>query len=162
MFKSSVNFLNKSGQKLLSSKMSKVVKAIVTSPKIYKPVGPYSQAVVANNTLYVSGVLGCDVDTKLVAGGTGAQARKALENLRHVLEAGGSKMEAVVKTTILMANIEDFQEFNKVYAEFFPKNCPARAAYQVAKLPMNAAIEIEAIALVGDVVVEEFNANSHI
>ncbi|GBP80223.1 RutC family protein UK114 [Eumeta japonica] len=131
------------------SVMSKVVKTIVTSPHVYKPVGPYSQAVLAGKMLYVSGVLGLDEEARLVAGGAAAEARRALENLARVLEAGGSSLPAVVKTTVLLKDINTFPDVNKIYAEYFPKHCPARATYEVGKLPMDAAVEIEAIALSG-------------
>uniref|UniRef100_A0A2A4JF56 Uncharacterized protein n=1 Tax=Heliothis virescens TaxID=7102 RepID=A0A2A4JF56_HELVI len=133
----------------------KVTKTIVTSPHIYKPVGPYSQAILADKTLYVSGVLGLDPQAQLVSSDAEGQARQALSNLKHVLEAGGASLESVVKTTILLARMEDFQAVNQVYAEFFPKDFPARATYQVGKLPLDAAVEIEAIALSGDLVVAE-------
>ncbi|KAF9419024.1 hypothetical protein HW555_004351 [Spodoptera exigua] len=133
----------------------KVTKTIISTPDIYKPVGPYSQAILADKTLYVSGVLGMDPSAQLVSGGAEAQARQALENLRLVLEAGGASLESVVKTTIYLARMEDFQAINQVYGEFFPKDCPARATFQVGKLPMDAAVEIEAIALSGDLVIAE-------
>ncbi|XP_075979119.1 reactive intermediate imine deaminase A homolog UK114 [Anticarsia gemmatalis] len=133
----------------------KVTKTIVTSPDIYKPVGPYSQAILADKTLYVSGVLGMDPDAQLVCGGAEAQTKQALDNLRHVLEAGGASLESVVKTTILLARMDDFQVVNQVYAEYFTKDHPARATFQVAKLPRDAAVEIEAIALSGDLVIAE-------
>ncbi|XP_045767090.1 rutC family protein HP_0944-like [Maniola jurtina] len=134
---------------------NRVTKTIVTSPYIYKPVGPYSQAILANNTLYVSGVIGLDPQAQLVCGGAEAQTRQALDNLKQVLVAGGSSLEAVVKTTILLDSMDDFQVVNQVYAQYFPKDCPARATYQVGKLPLGAAVEIEAIALSGDLVVTE-------
>ncbi|KOB63624.1 Ubiquitin fusion degradation protein 1-like protein [Operophtera brumata] len=115
----------------------------------------FSQAILADKTLYVSGVLGLDAEAQLVCGGAEAQTKQALVNLRHVLEAGGASMESVVKTTILLGDMNDFQVVNQVYAEFFRKDYPARATYQVAKLPMGAAVEIEAIALSGDLVVAE-------
>lgn len=139
----------------MSKSIAKVAKTIITSPNVYKPVGPYSQAVLANNTLYVSGVLGATPDTKLVNGGAAAQTKQALENLKQILIAGGSSLAGVVKTTILLANLDDFADVNKVYAEYFPENAPARATYQVAKLPMNAAIEIEAVALSGDLEIKK-------
>ncbi|KAJ8713487.1 hypothetical protein PYW07_013857 [Mythimna separata] len=95
----------------------KVTKTIVKSPVIYKPVGPYSQAILADKTLYVSGVLGMDPQAQLVCGGAEAQARQALDNLCHVLQAGGASLESVVKTTILLARMEDFQAVNQVYTE---------------------------------------------
>ncbi|XP_013199177.1 rutC family protein C23G10.2 [Amyelois transitella] len=132
----------------------KVTKTIVSTIKTYRPVGPYSQAVLADRTLYVSGVLGLDTTSKLVQG-AGAQTRQALDNLRHILEAGGASLESCVKTTILLANLDDFAEVNKIYGEYFTKNYPARATYQVARLPLGAAIEIEAVALSGDLVINE-------
>ncbi|XP_050664566.1 2-iminobutanoate/2-iminopropanoate deaminase-like [Leptidea sinapis] len=133
----------------------KVTKTIVTSPEIYKPVGPYSQAILTGHTLYISGVLGLDQQAQLVCGGAEAEARQVLNNMKHVLEAGGSSLAAVVKTTILLRDMDDFQVVNQVYAEYFPRDCPARATYQVAKLPLGAAVEIEAIALSGDLVIAE-------
>ncbi|XP_052741778.1 2-iminobutanoate/2-iminopropanoate deaminase-like [Bicyclus anynana] len=134
---------------------NKVTKTIITSPYIYKPVGPYSQAIKADKTLYLSGVLGLDPEARLVTGGAEAQTRQALDNMKQVLYAGGSSLEAVVKTTVLLVNMDDFQVFNKVYAEYFSKDCPARSTYQVSKLPLGAAVEIEAVALCGDLVIEE-------
>ncbi|XP_026499212.1 2-iminobutanoate/2-iminopropanoate deaminase [Vanessa tameamea] len=133
----------------------KVTKTIVTSPHIYKPVGPYSQAILADKTLYVSGVLGLDQQAQLVCGGAEGQTRQALDNLKHVLEAGGSSLAGVLKTTILLSNMDDFQTVNQIYAQYFPKDFPARATYQVARLPLGAAVEIEAIALSGDLVIAE-------
>ncbi|XP_047534709.1 2-iminobutanoate/2-iminopropanoate deaminase [Vanessa atalanta] len=133
----------------------KVTKTIVTSPHIYKPVGPYSQAILADKTLYVSGVLGLDQQAQLVCGGAEGQTRQALDNLKHVLEAGGSSLAGVLKTTILLSNMDDFQAVNQIYAQYFPKDFPARATYQVARLPLGAAVEIEAIALSGDLVIAE-------
>ncbi|VVD05057.1 unnamed protein product [Leptidea sinapis] len=110
----------------------KVTKTIVTSPEIYKPVGPYSQAILTGHTLYISGVLGLDQQAQLVCGGRGAEAeaRQVLNNMKHVLEAGGSSLAAVVKTTILLRDMDDFQVVNQVYAEYFPRDCPAMATYQ--------------------------------
>ncbi|XP_053621799.1 2-iminobutanoate/2-iminopropanoate deaminase-like [Plodia interpunctella] len=133
----------------------KVIKTIISTSKTYKPVGPYSQAILADKTLYVSGILGADPNAKLVPGGAGPQAKQALDNLTHILAAGGASLESVVKTTILLANIDDFVEVNKIYGQYFTKNNPARSTYQVAKLPMGAAVEIEAIALSGDLTVTE-------
>ncbi|XP_037303022.1 2-iminobutanoate/2-iminopropanoate deaminase-like [Manduca sexta] len=94
----------------------KVTKTI-SSPDVYKPVGPYSQAILADKTLYVSGVLGMDQQSQLVCGGAEAQTRQILTNLKHILEAGGASLESVIKTTILLVNMDDFQTVNKIYAE---------------------------------------------
>ncbi|KAI5645401.1 endoribonuclease l-PSP domain-containing protein [Phthorimaea operculella] len=140
---------------LKESTSQRVTKTIVTSPHIYAPVGPYSQAILADKTLYVSGVLGLDQDGQMVCGGAERETRKALENMKHVLEAGGASLNSVVKVTILLADMQDFKIVNQVYSEFFTKDCPARATYQVAKLPKDAAVEIECIALSGDLVISE-------
>ncbi|KAJ2944367.1 hypothetical protein O0L34_g18368 [Tuta absoluta] len=133
----------------------RVTKTIVTSPHIYAPVGPYSQAILADKTLYVSGVLGLDEYGQMVCGGVEKETRKALENMKHVLEAGGASLRSVVKVTILLADMQDFKMVNQIYSEFFTKDYPARATYQVAKLPKDAAIEIDCIALSGDLIISE-------
>ncbi|KAI5645400.1 endoribonuclease l-PSP domain-containing protein [Phthorimaea operculella] len=135
--------------------LQKVTKTIVRSPHIYEPVGPYSQAILVDKTLYVSGVLGMDKEGQLVWGGTENETRKALDNMKHVLEAGGASLLSVVKVTILLADMKDFKIVNQVYSEYFQGDYPARATYQVAKLPKDAAVEIECIALSGDLVVAE-------
>ncbi len=113
-------------------------------------IGPYSQAVRAGEFLFVSGQLGIDPATKqLVEGGIAAQAERALRNIAAILEAAGGTMENVVKTTVLLQSMDDFSRLNEVYARFFAAEPPARAAYQVAKLPLGALVEIEAIAHLG-------------
>ena len=111
-------------------------------------IGPYSQAILAGDTLYVSGQLPLDPKTGAFAGDTiEAQTRQSLENVKAVLAAAGMEMEHVVKTTVLLAHIRDFAAMNKVYAEYFTGVCPARAAFEVAALPKAALVEIEAIAV---------------
>lgn len=111
-------------------------------------IGPYSQAVAAGNTLYVSGQLPIDPATGAFAGeDIAAQTRQSLLNLRAILEANGMTMQDVVKTTVLLADIGEFAAMNAVYAEFFSQPFPARAAFQVAALPKAAKVEIEAIAV---------------
>ncbi|KAF5273293.1 hypothetical protein FQR65_LT04715 [Abscondita terminalis] len=132
--------------------MSHLIRKLVTTENAPKPVAPYSQAVIWDRTLYVSGVLGLDKDTmKMVAGGAVAEARQALINLGNVLAAGDSGYDKVIKTTILLQDITDFAAVNEVYKEFFPIDYPARTAYEVANLPLNAKVEIEVIAGTGDV-----------
>ncbi|XP_078038965.1 reactive intermediate imine deaminase A homolog UK114 [Augochlora pura] len=129
----------------------KIVRKIISSSLAPIPVGPYNQAVLVNRTVYLSGVLGVDVKTqKLVEGGTAAEARQALINMGHILRESGSSYDKVVKTTILLNNINDFVGVNEVYKEFFTDNYPARSTFQVGKLPMGAQVEIEAIAVTGD------------
>ncbi|CAH0547507.1 unnamed protein product [Brassicogethes aeneus] len=125
-------------------------KRIIKTNKAPMPIAPYNQAVVLDNTIYVSGCLGIDKDTmKLVEGGAAEECRQALRNLGHILEAADSKYENVVKTTVFLNDIADFQAVNEVYKEFFCKDFPARSAFQVGKLPMNASVEIEVVAAAG-------------
>lgn len=113
-------------------------------------IGPYSQAVVAGGLVFVSGQIPLDPATgELVPGGAGAQAGRALASLRAVLEAAGSGLDRVVKTTVFLTDLADFAAVNAVYSGFFPADPPARATVQVAALPRGAAVEIEAVALAG-------------
>nr|XP_023021542.1 rutC family protein UK114 isoform X4 [Leptinotarsa decemlineata] len=113
---------------------------------------PFSQAVVLDNTIYVSGVLGVNKDTmKLVDDDFTSEVRQTLKNLKAILEAGSSSLEKVVKVTVFLSDINDFAAMNEVYREFFTKDFPARSAFQVGKLPFNARVEIEVIAATGDV-----------
>ena len=110
-------------------------------------IGPYSQAIEANGMIFVSGQLPIDPATGAFAGeDIAAQTRQALTNIKSILAEVGAGMEDVVKTTVLLKNIADFTAMNEVYAEFFTGDCPARAAFEVAALPKNALVEIEAIA----------------
>ena len=111
-------------------------------------IGPYSQAIQAGNTIYVSGQLPIDPATGAFAGDDiTAQTRQSLTNMKNILIEAGTDMSAVVKTTVLLANIADFAAMNEVYAEFFTAPYPARAAFQVACLPKNALVEIECVAV---------------
>ena len=115
------------------------MKKIIASPLAPKAVGPYSQAVEAAGTIYVS--------TGRMPEGIEAQTRQSLTNLRHILEEAGSSLEAVVKTTVLLQDMGDFAAMNAVYAEFFTQQMPARMCYEVARLPMGASVEIDAVAV---------------
>lgn len=111
-------------------------------------IGPYSQAIQAGNTIYVSGQLPIDPATGAFAGeDIAAQTRQSLTNMKNILAAAGADMSNVVKTTVLLADIADFAAMNAVYAEFFTAPFPARAAFQVACLPKNALVEIECVAV---------------
>lgn len=111
-------------------------------------IGPYSQAIQAGNTIYVSGQLPIDPATGAFAGNDiAAQTRQSLTNMKNILNAAGADMCDVVKTTVLLADIADFAAMNAVYAEFFAAPYPARAAFQVACLPKNALVEIECVAV---------------
>lgn len=121
----------------------------VSTEKAPATIGPYSQAVQAGNTVYVSGQLPIDPATGAFAGeDIRAQTRQSLTNIRSILEAVGADMSKVVKTTVLLKNIADFAAMNEVYAEFFAAPYPARAAFQVAALPKDALVEIECVAVI--------------
>lgn len=103
----------------------------------------YSQAIEVGNTLYLAGQVGLDPAThELVPGGLEPEARRALENCKAVLEAGGYTLKDVVQVQVLLADIADYQAFNAIYATYFPQEPPARAAYAVAALPRGARVEI--------------------
>jgi 2-iminobutanoate/2-iminopropanoate deaminase len=126
-------------------------KRIYTSEKAPKALAPYSPAVKGGGLIFISGQLGMDPATnQLVEGGFEAECRQALLNLKNLVEAAGSTLDQVVKVTVFLKDINDFARLNSIYAEFFTVNPPARSAFQVAALPKNAAIEIEAIALASD------------
>eukprot|EP00099_Drosophila_melanogaster_P007790 NP_001260465.1 UK114, isoform B [Drosophila melanogaster] len=132
--------------------MSTIVRKLISTANAAKPVAPYNQAVVADRTVYVSGCLGLDKDTmKLVPGGPTEQAQKALENLEAVLKAADSGVDKVIKNTVFLKDLNDFGAVNEVYKRVFNKDFPARSCFQVAKLPMDALVEIECIALTGSV-----------
>ena len=122
------------------------MKRIIASPAAPKAVGPYSQAVQCNGTLYISGQLPVDGATGAVAEGIEAQTRQSLTNIGHILAEAGMGYGNVVKTTVLLADIADFAAMNAVYAEFFEGDKPARICYQVAALPLGVKVEIDAIA----------------
>lgn len=129
---------------------SKIVRKVISTPKAPAAIGAYSQAVQAGNTLYISGQLGLDPTTMAINGDVAQQTTTALTNMGHILEAAGCSFKHVVKTTILLADINDFTNVNEVYSKFFAESMPARAAYQVANLPKGGRVEIEAIAIVGE------------
>jgi 2-iminobutanoate/2-iminopropanoate deaminase len=122
--------------------------SVVKAEKAPKAIGPYSVAIRAGDFIFVSGTLGIHPETgDLVPGGIETQARKALENLANILEAGGSSLDLVVKTTVFLQSMAEFPTMNSIYASFFAKDPPARSTVEVAALPKGAAVEIEAVAL---------------
>lgn len=124
------------------------MKQTLASSRIPPAVGPYSQAVRTDNLLFCSGVIPLDPETKkIVADDIVAQTRRVLDNLTLLLEDCGASREAVVKTTVFLQNMEHFAQFNAIYAEYFPSEPPARSTVQVARLPLDALIEVEAIAV---------------
>jgi 2-iminobutanoate/2-iminopropanoate deaminase len=124
---------------------------IITVEKGPKAIGPYSVGVKACKFVYTAGQIGIDPATgELVKDGLEAETRQALENLRAILESGGSNLAHVIKTTVFLKNIADFAKMNAIYAEYFTSEPPARSAFQVAALPKGAQVEIESVALVHD------------
>ena len=114
-------------------------------------IGPYSQAVQAEKTIYVSGLLPVDPATGEFAGeDIKAQTKQSLTNIKNILASAGADMSDVTKTTVLLQDIADFGAMNEVYAEFFTEPYPARAAFQVAALPKGAKVEIEAVAVISE------------
>ncbi len=123
-------------------------KTALHSEKAPAALGPYSQAIQAGNTVYVSGQLGLDPATgKFPSDDAADQARQSLLNISHILEEAGMEMADVVTATVLLDDIADFAEVNKVYGEFFKEPYPARACFEVAKLPAGGKIEIQVVAV---------------
>lgn len=129
------------------SVMDSSLRKVIVSDKAPKAVGPYSQAIVAGNLVFVSGQLGIDTNGEL-APTVAEQARLALNHITSILKASGSDIPKAVKMTVFLKNIADYSTVNEVYATFFPENPPARVAVEVANLPKNALCEIDCIALV--------------
>ncbi len=123
-------------------------KIVITSDKAPKAIGPYSVAIRTGDLVFTSGQLGLDPQNgEIVPGGIEAETRQALTNIRHVLANSGSGMQMVIKTTVFLKDMADFTRMNAVYAEFFPAKPPARSTVQVAALPKDGRVEIEAVAL---------------
>ncbi|KAG2637323.1 hypothetical protein PVAP13_2NG512300 [Panicum virgatum] len=112
------------------------LKEAVQTEKAPAALGPYSQAIKANNLVFVSGVLGLNPE----------QTEQIMKNMGEILKASGASYASVVKTTIMLADLQDFKKVNEIYGKYFPAPAPARSTYQVAALPLNARIEIECIA----------------
>jgi 2-iminobutanoate/2-iminopropanoate deaminase len=125
-----------------------MTKTVVQTDKSPKAIGPYSQAIRTDFAVFTAGQVGFDPATgELVSDLVEEQTRQALTNLQNVLEAGGSGLAKVVKTTVFLKNMGDFSKMNAVYAEFFGEMPPARSTVEVAALPKGALVEIEAVAL---------------
>lgn len=122
---------------------------IIATDRAPGAVGPYSQGIRTDHLIFTAGQVPVDPATgDLVEGPIEDQTRRVLDNLKAVIEAAGSGLEHVVKVTVFMTDLGDFKRMNAVYAEYFPSSPPARSAFQVGALPLGAAIEIEAVALV--------------
>lgn len=127
------------------------MKEIVSTPQAPAAIGPYSQAIRANGFLFLSGQGALDPQSGQVVGGdVRAQTERTLKNMDAILRAAGSSLDAVVKTTVFLADMKDFPAMNEVYARSFPQNPPARSTVEVSRLPKDLKVEIEAIAWLGD------------
>lgn len=122
-------------------------RSVVQTPDAPQAIGPYSQAIIAGDFVFCSGQIPLTPDGVLIEGDVAAQTRQVLTNLQAVLVAAGSALDQVIKTTVFLADMNDFAAMNAVYAEFFPAHPPARSTVQVARLPRDARVEIEMIAL---------------
>jgi 2-iminobutanoate/2-iminopropanoate deaminase len=123
------------------------MKEIVTTERGPKPIGPYSQAVKANGFLYLSGQVALDPKTnEMLAGDIRQQTERVLENIKGILEAAGSNLHHVIKTTVFLKDMNEFPPMNEVYGRYFTAAPPARSTVQVSRLPKDALVEIEAIA----------------
>ena len=125
-------------------------KKIIKTPWAPQPIGAYNQAVVTNNLVFTSGQIAIDPKSNEVClGGTGEQTRLVLNNLKAVLEGAGASLEKVIKVTVFLKDMSDFTAMNAVYAEFFnPASAPARTTVEVARLPKDVLVEIEAVATI--------------
>lgn len=125
------------------------MKEIVETKAAPGAIGPYSQAIKLNGMVYTSGQLPVDPETGAMPEGADKQAEQSLKNLQAVVEAAGSSMDKVIKTTVFIKHMDDFARINEVYAKFFEAPYPARSCVEVARLPKDALVEIECIAELG-------------
>jgi 2-iminobutanoate/2-iminopropanoate deaminase len=123
------------------------MKNVISTPKAPAAIGPYSQAIEVNGMVYTSGVIPVDPQSGAIPEGSKAQATQALTNLSNLLEAAGTSMDNVVKTTVFIKEMDDFGTINEVYAGFFTGTFPARSCVEVARLPKDVLLEIEAVAI---------------
>ncbi|MCR5201788.1 MAG: RidA family protein [Lachnospiraceae bacterium] len=123
------------------------MKKVVSTDKAPAAIGPYSQAIEVNGLVFTSGVIPINPETgELVTGEASVQADRAFQSLKALIEAAGSSMDKVIKTVVFISDMNDFASINEVYAKYFPEPYPARSCVQVARLPKDVAIEIEAVA----------------
>lgn len=126
------------------------MKKTVATDDAPKAIGPYSQAVIHEGTIYLSGQIPLDpVTGQVIEGDVAAQTGRVLDNIKAVLAACGSSLDLVLKTTVFLKDMGEFSKFNEVYGRYFPENPPARSTVEVARLPRDVRVEIDAIAIVG-------------
>ena len=122
------------------------MKKIINTPKAPAAIGPYSQAVLAGNTLYISGQVPINPATGKMPEGITEQTEQVMQNIKAILDEAGFTFQDVVKSTCLLASMDYFKPMNEVYAKYYPTECPARAAFAVQALPLGALVEIEVVA----------------
>lgn len=126
------------------------MREVIATPNAPQAIGPYSQAIRANGLVFVSGQIPLDPATgQLIEGGVAQQTERVLANLEAILKASGSALDQVVRTTVYLKDMGEFSAMNEVYARFFPREAPARATVEVARLPKDVRVEIDAIGLAG-------------
>jgi 2-iminobutanoate/2-iminopropanoate deaminase len=126
-----------------------IEKKVILTQNAPQPIGPYSQAVAFGNLLFCSGQIPLDpVSGQIVGSDVQTQAKRVLESMKAVVEAGGSQLDQVIKTTIFLKDMNDFPKVNEVYSQFFTQNPPARSTVEVARLPKDVLVEIECIAAI--------------
>lgn len=123
------------------------MKTIISTKNAPAAIGPYSQAVEVNGMVYTSGQIPVDPATGKIPEGIEAQARQVMENVKNLLEAAGTDLSRVVKTTVFIKNMDDFGTINEIYSGYFKEDCPARSCVEVARLPKDVLMEMEAIAV---------------
>ncbi len=123
------------------------MKNVISTDKAPAAIGPYSQAIEVNGMVYTSGVIPVNPETGEIPEGSRAQAEQAFKNLSNLLAAAGTGMDKVIKTTVFIKEMNDFGEINEVYASYFPAPYPARSCVEVARLPKDVMLEIEAVAV---------------
>jgi len=127
-----------------------MVKEVISTTKAPGAIGPYSQGIKFGNLIFVSGQTPLDPETRqIVEGDVQAQTRQCLENIKAILEAAGTNLDNVLKTTVFIKDMNSFGKVNEIYAQYFTKNQPARSCVEVARLPMDVLVEIEVIAYIG-------------
>ena len=123
------------------------MKNVISTDRAPAAIGPYSQAIEVNGLVYTSGVIPVVPSTGEIPEGSASQAKQAFENLSNLLQAAGTDMGHVIKTTVFIKEMNDFAKVNEIYSKYFVKDCPARSCVEVARLPKDVLIEIEAVAV---------------
>ena len=123
------------------------MKKVISTTKAPAAIGPYSQAIEANGFVFASGQIPVDPETGVIPEGIEAQAEQVMKNMKNLLEAAGTSIDQVVKTSVFIKNMDDFATINGIYATYFEKDCPARSCVEIARLPKDVLLEMEAIAV---------------